>query len=199
MIALKNKPNVQAPDSDYPYGDIKDDTGANDGTPVDRQVYGDFHQFFEKLMHEAKLTANGLPDNDYNGFQLFDALKAIFERTKLMPSVGALPSLGGISTSLQLPITNTTALAAGTYRVMVEINITNSAASFSGTPRLRKSNNTVDLAGSSRVVSLPASESGSIVLLWEGAVPDTDYIGFYMGITGTITLNGGAAIVHKIG
>lgn len=72
--SLVNKPNVEPPDSDFPYARLKDDSGSDDGTPVDEEVYGDMHQFFEKLMAEADVTHNELPDNAYSGFQLFEAL-----------------------------------------------------------------------------------------------------------------------------
>lgn len=74
MRSLASKPNVQAPNVDYPNGRIKDDTGAGDGTPVNELVYGDFHQFFEQLMNAAAVVPNDLPDNVTNGFQLFQAL-----------------------------------------------------------------------------------------------------------------------------
>lgn len=74
MILLKDKTNVTAPNVNYPYGDIKDNTGIGDGTPVNRRVYADFHQFFSKLFNNSGLVANGLPDNEENGFQLFEAL-----------------------------------------------------------------------------------------------------------------------------
>jgi hypothetical protein len=81
MRSLLSKPNVNAADSDYPYGSIRDRDGATQGTPVTEEVYGDIHQFFEKLMAEAGVTANDLPDNDYNGFQLFEALSIAFIRS----------------------------------------------------------------------------------------------------------------------
>lgn len=65
---------VHAVDSDYPQGDIKDDTGANDGTIVDRVSNADIHQFFMKLLRDGIITANGLPDNEYNGLQFFQGL-----------------------------------------------------------------------------------------------------------------------------
>lgn len=72
---LKLKTNVVAPSPTYPFGRIKDDTGANDGTPVNEQVYGDFHQFFEKLLLDGLVTANNLPENTTNGFQYNQALE----------------------------------------------------------------------------------------------------------------------------
>lgn len=68
--------NVTPPGGDYPYGDIKNNTGSNNGTPVDRNVYGDIHQFFAKMFAESGLTANNQLDNEANGFQLFEALLA---------------------------------------------------------------------------------------------------------------------------
>jgi hypothetical protein len=74
MIPLVDKQNATAPDSDYPFGNIKDNPGNGTGTPVNKEVYADFHQFFEKMFSESGIVANGLPDNEYNGFQLFWAL-----------------------------------------------------------------------------------------------------------------------------
>lgn len=78
-IKLEDKQNVQAPDSDYPYGNIKDDTGAGDGTPVNVAVYGDFHQFFARMFALSGLTFNGLPDNDYSGFQYIEAANKLWK------------------------------------------------------------------------------------------------------------------------
>lgn len=77
-IKLENKPNVDNSDPDYPYGKIKDNTGVGDGTPVNTLVYGDFHQFFAKMLSESGITPNGIPDNDYSGFQYFEALLNLF-------------------------------------------------------------------------------------------------------------------------
>ncbi len=77
MIRLQDKPNVIAPDSDYPYGRIRNKSGVIHGTPVSQQVYGDMHQFFSRLMAIAGIVANGLPDNAYSGFQLITALQAV--------------------------------------------------------------------------------------------------------------------------
>lgn len=75
--SLVNKPNVDPVDGDYPYARIKDDDGSNNGTPVDEEVYGDIHQFFEKMMDVAGVVHNEQPDNNYSGFQLFEALLAL--------------------------------------------------------------------------------------------------------------------------
>jgi hypothetical protein len=77
MRPLSFKPNTAAPDSDFPYGRIKDRSGSVPGTKVNEEVYGDIHQFFEKLMDESGITPNNLPDNEYSGFQLFEALSKV--------------------------------------------------------------------------------------------------------------------------
>lgn len=73
-IKLENKPNVVAPGGAYPYGNIKDDTGIGDGTPVDTVVYADFHQFFARMLALSGITPNNLPDNNTNGFQYYESL-----------------------------------------------------------------------------------------------------------------------------
>lgn len=80
MRKLLSKPNVDSADGDYLYGKIRDKVdGTQEGTPVTEQVYGDQHQFFERLMAMAGITPNDLPDNDYNGWQLFDALLTVIQ------------------------------------------------------------------------------------------------------------------------
>lgn len=73
-IGIENYPNITAPDSDYQSGRIKDDTGVNDGTPIDLLTSGDIHEFFAKLMRQAAITPNNVPDNEYSGHQYMAAL-----------------------------------------------------------------------------------------------------------------------------
>lgn len=80
MIRLQDKTNVDAPTVAYPFGKIRDDVPGTPGTPVDEQLYGDAHQFLEKLFEESGHTANDLPDNETNGFQLYEALLAIIAK-----------------------------------------------------------------------------------------------------------------------
>jgi len=62
--------------STYPYGNIKDDTGINDGTPVNELTNADIHQFFQHMGELSGIEYDGLPDNKVNGFQYFQALQA---------------------------------------------------------------------------------------------------------------------------
>jgi hypothetical protein len=83
-IKLEDKPNTVAPDADYPYGNIQDNTGGNNGTPVNALVYADFHQFFAKMMAESAIVYNDQPDNATNGFQYFLALQAVINSSLLI-------------------------------------------------------------------------------------------------------------------
>lgn len=78
--SLRNKPNTEHVSITYPFGRIKDDDGTGlVGTPVNENVYGDFHQFFAKLLDEAGFSPNELPENEYDGFQFINALKTLIK------------------------------------------------------------------------------------------------------------------------
>jgi len=89
MLSIRQKANTDynntnAPLSEYPRGDIRDDPGDDSGTALNRLNHADWHQFFDYLMSfavsgsasaVAALAAlagapNGLPDNSVNGYQL---------------------------------------------------------------------------------------------------------------------------------
>lgn len=91
-IKLENKTNVTAPGGNFPYGDIKDDSGGNNGTPVNRSVYGDFHQFFARIMDVGGIVYNNAVENSANGFQYVTALIAIIvaQATALVSAEAAL-------------------------------------------------------------------------------------------------------------
>jgi hypothetical protein len=77
---LKNKTNVNSPNSEYPYGQIRDDDGTRTyGTPVNEELYGDIQQFFSKMFeyvkgHYPTFDYNDNPENAYDGFQFHEAL-----------------------------------------------------------------------------------------------------------------------------
>lgn len=78
-VKLEDKTNTLPVSATFPYGNIIDDTGAANGTPVDKSVYADFHQFFARLLDLASnpsIVINDLPDNAVNGFQYYEALLA---------------------------------------------------------------------------------------------------------------------------
>ena len=86
MIPLVDKVNVDPASADYPFGDLNDDNGTGNGTPANRELFTDIIQTAEKIMFESGITPNGLPDNDYSGFQLFEAMVKIFGRKKTIQS-----------------------------------------------------------------------------------------------------------------
>ena len=77
MKLLSTKTNVDAPSGTWPFGDLRDDTGGGDGTPIDKELITDIQQFFERMFSQSGIVANGLPDNQTNGFQLWDAFRGL--------------------------------------------------------------------------------------------------------------------------
>jgi hypothetical protein len=79
-------------DGDYPYGDIKDDDGTNDGTDMDTTSFGDIFQFFMRLADKGiGLGAiNHLPDNAYSGFQLFQSFLNLTAGTLVQNTIALL-------------------------------------------------------------------------------------------------------------
>lgn len=75
MKRLTNKTNIDNSDANYPFGKSVDETGTNNGTPVNFERLNDWDQFFEKIFEESGLTANGLPDNASDGYQLYEAFR----------------------------------------------------------------------------------------------------------------------------
>lgn len=101
-IKLENKPQVEAPSSAYPFGNIKDNTGSNNGTPVNKLVYADFHQFFAKMMDESGIVYNNQPENNTDGFQYWLALiEEIKKYCGFKTDISASISLGSGFSSAQ--------------------------------------------------------------------------------------------------
>jgi len=77
MRKLADISNVDVPSSDYPKGRIRNKNTAVAppvlGTPIVEELYGDIVQFFQKLVIDAAITENELPDNVTNTYQLFEA------------------------------------------------------------------------------------------------------------------------------
>lgn len=80
MIKLEDLTRAGAPTSAYPFGFIINETGSNNGTVVDADGFNDLFQLKEKMFAESGITANGLPDNETNGFQLFQAFLSVLPK-----------------------------------------------------------------------------------------------------------------------
>lgn len=85
---LENFTNAELVSANYPWKDIKNNTGLGDGTPVDRSHYADYHQTFRKWLDLAGITPNGLPDNVANGYQYVEALDALYKTFRGVVTTG---------------------------------------------------------------------------------------------------------------
>lgn len=139
-IKLTTKPNTLAPDATYPYGDILDTIGAQQGTPVSREVYADFHQFFERLMAFVGEVHNDLPDNATNGFQYLEALD-IMRRTRSVDAwmrvnfnsgVGSQAIQNSVVSGSSLDTNSIQRISTGLYEIGFEssLNIVNPAGDY---------------------------------------------------------------------
>ena len=72
------------PSSDYPRGKFKERTETEAGTQLGDVALGDFIQFFKKLLIDAGITENELPDNVTNGYQYIEALRVKIQITDLI-------------------------------------------------------------------------------------------------------------------
>lgn len=100
-IELTSKTNTEAASAEYPYGQFKDNTGSNNGTPLNKAVLEDYLQFFHKMMSEAGITYTGVPDNEYDGWQFFEAFENL---TKVMlhnDIAATSPVTGNVYTSVR--------------------------------------------------------------------------------------------------
>jgi len=63
-IFNKYSPRANAPDTDYPYGSIKNETvaGANDGTPLDQEWANDYEGYTQALLAQGNVVPSGDPD-----------------------------------------------------------------------------------------------------------------------------------------
>lgn len=182
---IQNYPNIKAPDVDYPNGDIRDKTPVLPGTPVDKTVYSDMHQFFAKLLRLAQINANGLPENEYSGFQYIEALKIVSNPflylTGTMSQTGTNPPV--ISETRNeigpyLPTRN----AVGEYflsplgTLPIDTNVLGSAFCVGGSSGPGFATFTVEIQGSDRVIvirTFNSSLSPSDGILFDASIQAT--------------------------
>lgn len=101
MRLLQNKTNVDPVSGTNPFGKERDNDGTGNGTPMNEELFGDTTQLIESIFAASGITANGLPDNTPNGFQLFDAFKLLTKpHTILVLNVSQAGTAAPTSTTL---------------------------------------------------------------------------------------------------
>ena len=78
MRPLTAATNIDPASGDYPNGRVRDLNGGA-GTLGNEALLGDIIQFFQKLVIDAGITENNLPDNVTNGYQLLEAFEDRFK------------------------------------------------------------------------------------------------------------------------
>jgi hypothetical protein len=86
-LELVNKENVNAPDADFPFGDVRDKTPTVGGTKYNRSTMSDYIQFFHKMMSEAGIAYNNTLDNEYSGWQFYEAFRKLTRPYKVYHAV----------------------------------------------------------------------------------------------------------------
>lgn len=96
---IVSKPNTKAADATDPFGNLKDKVGSTHGTKVNALLLSDCMVFFEKMMSEAGIPLNDLPENDVSGFQFMEGLKKIIghDPDVLTVGTGGAPSFEGLN------------------------------------------------------------------------------------------------------
>lgn len=131
---IQNFPNIVTPDSDYPNGRIKDNPGDATGTPINEYTNGDLQQFFAKIMREAGITPNGLPDNEYSGNQYYQALIKVIETTAVTHSINS-----ALTVHSSLNMTSPT----GSANLLKKNNMVTAAVTISGEVTATSNSNVV--------------------------------------------------------
>lgn len=100
MKTLRNLPVPQDTDtSKWPFGQIKNETETEPGTPVVREVYGDILSNVYAILKDAGITPNEDEDSEASGYQLLQAFKKFVNE---LNDIEQVVSLTG--TNWQLPI-----------------------------------------------------------------------------------------------
>lgn len=88
---MRNKalqPNIDNSDLvNFPNGRVRNNDGSGNGTPVNEQTKGDIHEFFDKMLRLYGIDHNNLPENETNGYQTIDALRAIASKNDFILNI----------------------------------------------------------------------------------------------------------------
>lgn len=83
MRTLISGTNIDGATGDYLKGRVRDKAGGTPGSIYNEVLHGDLLQLIHKLVGDAGITENGLPDNETNGFQLKEALVYFASRNSM--------------------------------------------------------------------------------------------------------------------
>lgn len=93
---MRNKattvPNVNNPSTDYPMGQIRNNNGTGNGTPIIEELYGDLLETITYFMQQAGIIPNNLPDNATNGYQIAEAIKQVAVKNNFFYSITQISS-----------------------------------------------------------------------------------------------------------
>lgn len=101
MKTLAQQTFVKEVSAAHPFGAIINETDTNDGTPVVREVYNDHLVNHYKLLQKTGIVANGLEDNETNGYQIIEALEKLPNK---LNDIEQILTKSGSVWSINLPI-----------------------------------------------------------------------------------------------
>lgn len=129
MRALNTNPNVDNSDLvNYPNGRVKNNTGTGTGTPVNERVYGDYHQTIAKLMRLYGIDPNNLPDNETNGFQIIDAIRALASKNDFIVPLSLNSGVLSVPIKLGFMLENESVICKAGFALGAETQIKGSDA-----------------------------------------------------------------------
>jgi len=123
-INLGDQANIDKSDlANYPNGQIQDNDGTDNGTPINRVTSSDLWMFFDKLMRQASLSYNGDFDNEGNGYQYVDALIALASKSDYVLSLTSVSGVLNLNTRLGILQDNEKLLAVAAADYVAETQI----------------------------------------------------------------------------
>lgn len=123
MRKLNTNPNVITSDSNYPNGRIRNNTGTGNGTPVNESVYGDIHVNRDKLMDLYGITANALPDNEANGYQIIESMRALASKNDFIQPLSLNTGVLSIPLKLSFMLENESVICKAGFNLASETQI----------------------------------------------------------------------------
>jgi hypothetical protein len=113
-------PNIDDSDpADYPNGQIRDNDGSDNGTPVARVTFSDMFETFAKLMRMAQIAYNGTFDNEASGYQYIQALQALAGKNDIVQTMTAGSEIiGGVNTPVLILSSKIEILQSGEFFIV---------------------------------------------------------------------------------